>query len=600
MALAMGCAPTLATPPTATQASTATAPLATALAATTDTQASAAAAAPTTAPAPPPTLPANATSITQTPTSVPTVTGGIARTPTSLPAAPPRVSLQDAVKAAVGRHQGTIGVVVTRIDSGQAFSFNADRRFTSASLYKLFVLDAAEAAIEAGTLDPSETLTVTSAMAANDPYADLQVGTRTSVDCALQTMVEMSGNSAADLLLRRLGMSTITSRMRALALNHSEINDNGAFTSPGDVAHLLASVARGEAVNVAASQRMLDLLGAQQHNDRLPAPLPLNVRVAHKTGELPGLRHDAGIVFAPSGKYVLVAMVDDAPSESEARAAIVDISRSVYAALEQGAIPEYMGLAPRLAQQVFRMPDAHGRLPLLGDPRTETAALPQQVNTVADLADPVRAKPELVGDLVALQHAAATAGTPFWVRSGFRQPEDAEATHAVPTEWILPCPIEQPARVADRPVSASEVATAQARQVWLGTALAVSDAEAGAPTTPDDSATPVGSWLLGHAAEYGFVPALPESAVGRALGREPWTLRWVGRDMAARLRPVDSREYAERAMAELRRAETELAALDPTSARPPAWGLADTCWAIATTSTRGCPSRWYFLGLPLS
>src|SRR5439155_23798874 len=393
---------------------------------------------------------------------------------------------------------------------------------------------------------------------------------------------------------------TITSRMRALALNHSEINDTGAFTSPGDVAHLLASVARGEAVNGAASQRMLDLLGAQQHNDRLPAPLPLNVRVAHKTGELPGLRHDAGIVFAPSGKYVLVAMVDDAPSESEARAAIVDISRSVYAALEQGAIPEYMGLAPRLAQQVFRMPDAQGRLPLLGDPRTETAALPQQVQAVADLAEPMRARPELIEDLLALQHAAATAGTPFWVRSGFRQPEDAEATHAVPTEWILPCPIEQPARVADRPVAASEVATAQARQVWLGTALAVSDAEAGAPTTPDDSATPVGSWLLGHAAEYGFVPALPESAVGRAVGREPWTLRWVGRDMAARLRPVDSREYAERAMAELRRAEIELDALNPTSARPPPWGPADSCWARATTATRGRPSRWYFLGLPLS
>ncbi len=492
-------------------------------------------------------------------------------------------------------------MVVTSLTSGQSFGVNADRRFTSASLYKLFVLDAAEAAIEAGTLDPSETLTVTSAMATNDPYSDLQVGTRTSVDCALQTMVEMSGNSAADVLLRRLGLSNVAARMRALGRDQSAIADDGAFTSPGDVAHLLESVARGEDVNEAASQRMLDLLGAQQHNDRLPAPLPLNVRVAHKTGELPGLRHDAGIVFAPSGKYVLVAMVDDAPSESEARSTIVDISRSAYAALEPAGAPLYRGLAPRLAQQVFRTPDAQGRLALLGDPRTETAALPQQVDTVADLADPIRAKPELTADLVALQQAAGAAGEPFWVRSGFRQPEDAEAAHAVPTEWILPCPVEQPARVADRPVPAAGLAAAQARQVWLGTVISVSDDDAGAPTTPDDSATSVGSWLIGHAAEYGFVPALPESAAARALGREPWTLRWVGREMAARLRPLlDTPDYADRAMAELRRAEAELAALDPTSARPPAWGLADTCWAIATTSTRGCPSRWYFLVLPLS
>src|SRR5207302_4964017 len=114
------------------------------------------------------TISANATSIPASAASSPANAAGIPLTPTSIPAAPPRVSLQDAVKAAVGRHQGTIGVVVTKIDSGQSFSLNADRRFISASLYKLFVLDAAEAAIEAGTLDPSETLTVTAAMAAND------------------------------------------------------------------------------------------------------------------------------------------------------------------------------------------------------------------------------------------------------------------------------------------------------------------------------------------------------------------------------------------------------------------------------------------------
>ena len=110
----------------------------------------------------------------------------------------------------------------------------------------------------------------------------------------------------------------------------------------------------------------------------------------------------------------------------------------------------------------------------------------------------------------------------------------------------------------------------------------------------------MGKWLLAHAAEYGFVPALPESDAAAALGREPWTWRWVGRDMAARLRPlVGLPDYADRALAELGRAETELAAMDPTATRPAAWGLADACWTIATTSTRGCPSRWYFLGLPL-
>ena len=509
-------------------------------------------------------------------------------------------SLQDAVQAAIGRHQGTIGVVVTSLSSPQSFAVNADRRFRAASLYKLFVLYTAEAALEDGGLNPSDTLTVTRAVAASDPYTDLQVGTRIDVGCALRTMVEMSGNTAADLLVDRLGLSRVTAQMESLGLDHSALSDEAAFTSPGDVAHVLEAIARREAINAAASERMLDLLSRQQHNDRLPVPLPLNIRLAHKTGELPKLRHDAGIVQAPGGAYVVVAMVEDAPTEAEARAAIVDISEAVYMALEPSGPPRFMGLPPRLAQAVFRVPDAQGRLALLGDPRTETAALPPTITTTAtDEDEPIRLRSEPIPDLVALQQAASSAGVPFWVRAGFRQPTDAEAARTLPTEWLLPCPVEQAERVADRPVSDSEAATAQPRQVWLGTLVTVSDVD-GPPSAADDRASPAWQWLMAHAAEYGFMPALPETTEGGPLSHEPWTLRWVGREMAVHLRPFDTADYAERANAALQAAESALAAQDPTSTQPPPWGAAGACWAIPTTSSRGCPSRWYFLGLPLS
>ena len=508
--------------------------------------------------------------------------------------------LQDAVQNVTVQHSGTIAVVVHNLATDETVRVNADRRFISASLYKLFVLEAAEAAIEDGSLDPSEVLTLDGAAAAADPYADLQVGTRISVDCALQTMVEMSGNSAADLLLSRLGSSTVNARIAADGFTRTSIGAATAFTSASDVAQALDRVANGTAVDAAASQRMLELLSGQQHNDHIPAPLPAGVRVAHKTGELPGLRHDAGIVFAPSGTYVLVAMVDDAPSESDARGTIIDVSRAVYAALEPDGVSS--ALAPRIAEQVWRVPDAQGRLALLGDPRTETAALPSSIQVAAD-ADVVRLRPELLGDLAALQTAASASGAPFWVRTGFVQPTDAEAAYAVPTEWYLPCPIEQPRRVADRPVGISR----GPRQAWLGTTLGVSDRADGAPSS-GDATSASWQWLVQHAPEYGFVPALPETP--GAQNHEPWTLRWVGRDLAGRVLPLGGSDYARRLLAELGRAEADLAAAtaaaSPTGP-PVAWaaqplpsGLADACWTIATSSTQGCPSRWYFLGLPLS
>jgi len=295
-------------------------------------------------------------------------------------------------------------------------------------------------------------------------------------------------------------------------------------------------------------------------------------------------------VFAPSGAYVLVVLVEDAPSESAARSTIVDVSRSVYDAVEPAGLPSYQGLPPRLAEQVFRLPDAQSRLAMLGDPRTETATVPPEVQLAADALADVRLRPEIFGDLVELQRAAAQSGAQFWVRSGFEQPTDAEASHALPTEWIFPCAVEQPARTADRPVTGDPDGP---HQTWLGTVVSVTDRQHGPPSSDDDHAAPAWNWLSQHAGEYGFIPALPEAGGETHL---PWSLRWVGREAARQLQPFD----AATASAGLQRAERELASSDPASKQPPLWGLSDACWTIATWSGQGCPSRWYFLDLPLS
>lgn len=480
------------------------------------------------------------------------------------------------MRQALENHQGTIGLVVARVDGAQAFEANADRRFRTASLYKLFILTSAMAAIESGSLDPQETLTITAALVAADPYADFLSGTRVTVDCALRTMIEMSGNSAADVLEARLGFSAINAQIRALGLRQSSLTAEAAVTTPRDMATLLTAIARGEAISPAASQRMLELLGNQEQNDRIPLPLPLNVRVAHKTGELPALRHDVAIVFGPSGPYVLVTLVQDAPDEAAARSAIVDLSRAAYDALEPAGLPQYLGLAPRIAREVFRLPDDQQRLAILADPRTETIRLdPGQI----DVADGkiVRLRPEAVPDLAALQRAALAAGAPFVVESGFLRPAQAEADRALPVSWLEPCQVAQPERTADL---SPRDQPPTGLQHWLGTVVTVSG---------EQQAT---QWLEQHAAEFGYVPSLPEAA--NTTTAEPQTWRWVGRPMAARVKPyVGAPDYAVRLRAGLTRALAELDV--PAPAR---WGAGTKCWTIATASGQGCAARWYFLPIP--
>src|SRR3989344_5323342 len=75
-------------------------------------------------------------------------------------------------------------------------------------------------------------------------------------------------------------------------------------------------------VSSSASEAMLLLLKQQTLNDRIPKYLPESINVAHKTGELGGYKHDAGIVFTPKGDYIIVVLSKgDDPSVATERIA---------------------------------------------------------------------------------------------------------------------------------------------------------------------------------------------------------------------------------------------------------------------------------------
>jgi beta-lactamase class A len=464
-------------------------------------------------------------------------------------------------------------VVVANLQTGATASVNPDQQLRSASLYKLFLLQYAFAQMWAGRLDAQEQLTLGQALADANPYTDLVVGTRSSVSCALRTMVEISSNSAADLLEQRLGDDAVNAYLRGLGLQQSYITPDRAYTSAADVAHLLAALALGQTVSPLASSQMLTMLLAQQENDRLPQPLPVGLPVAHKTGELPNLRHDAGIVYAPAGPYLLVALVTDAPDEAAARGAIVDLSEAVYNHFAPEGLPRYLGLVPRLAQEVFRVPDAQGRLPLLLDPRADTVAVGSRGVVQREGGEEIRLRQEVVPDLLDLQRAASEAGVPFWVGAGLQPPNDSTRGKVLPTAFIAPCAMDVPPPPPTTPTPAPSAATPMptpaptpvparvAPQAWLGTVIRVADDASGVPSTADETDNPTVRWLDDNAWQFGFVPGLPESETGSAIGHEPWTFRWVGRQMAAAIQPLTQSEtYADQATAVLQQAEEELAA----------------------------------------
>ena len=71
------------------------------------------------------------------------------------------------------------------------------------------------------------------------------------------------------------------------------------------------------------------VLSRQAFGDAIPAGLPPNVVVAHKTGNITRIHHDAAIVRAER-PYVLVVLVRGIDDEDESASLIADVSRIVY------------------------------------------------------------------------------------------------------------------------------------------------------------------------------------------------------------------------------------------------------------------------------
>src|SRR5216684_3675431 len=223
------------------------------------------------------------------------------------------------------------------------YARNADEHVITASLYKLGVLAEAERRVDTGELKYSDLITIMPEDITEDGSFEA-AGTELTLDEALEAMITISDNGAAQALWHLLGGENIDATLTKLGMPdfhvaYDDSEDNVA--TPRAIGTFFTLLAKRQLISPAASDRMLARLGRQEINDRLPAALPDDVVVAHKTGNLPGLIHDAGIIYTPSGPRVVVAMTWESYDE-DAKAFIANIGALVYRSnLEPAANARY-------------------------------------------------------------------------------------------------------------------------------------------------------------------------------------------------------------------------------------------------------------------
>jgi beta-lactamase class A len=278
--------------------------------------------------------------------------GGCAALVTLAPNAGSATTLRAAVAAAARNLPGTLGVFVRTLAPAEPLvAYRAFEIFPTASVIKVLVMATAYATdeISPGTLMHEIVFNRGGDLiGGSDFMTDQADGSRFTVKQLIVPMIQVSDNTAANLLIAYFGTDTINAVGGQAGLTQTRLGrkflDVGAVlhhhdnvSTPADMGRLLYAIERGahEGVNTIASsphcRSMVEIMLGQTDRDGIPAALPKGTPIANKTGEITGTRNDVAIVN-PLGEapLVLAIMTKDVTDYPAAYAAIHAVTRAVY------------------------------------------------------------------------------------------------------------------------------------------------------------------------------------------------------------------------------------------------------------------------------
>ena len=243
--------------------------------------------------------------------------------------------LRDTVDASLEGTTGTYAVYIKNLKTGEQYAVNENETFLSASLYKLWTMGTVYTQIEEGKLAKDDVISASiedlnRQFGIGTEEAELTEGTvRKTVDEATEQMITISHNYSAILLTSKIKLASVRDFLITYGLSNSKVGSNLPETTAADIGRYYELLYKKEMVNEIYSDEMIARLKRQQLNDRIPELLPEETVVAHKTGELYGFKHDAGIVFAPKGDYIIV-MLSDSKNPASAVQRMAQLSKDVY------------------------------------------------------------------------------------------------------------------------------------------------------------------------------------------------------------------------------------------------------------------------------
>ena len=265
---------------------------------------------------------------------------------------------ESAISARLAKSGADVAVYFRTLDGRAQWSVRADDLFHAASTMKIPVMIELFHQVQEGKVKLTDTLLVKNEFhsivdgspyvlnASDDSEGELYKaeGQKRTLRELCEVMITVSSNLATNLLIEKLGVENIRAEVLSLAADGMDVKrgveDGKAFekglnntTTARSLGILLQAIAQGKTVDAASSNEMVAILEGQKFNEGIPAGLPKGIPVAHKTGEITKIHHDAAIVFAKR-PFILVILVRGLAEKMDSAALMAEVSKSLYEAIE--------------------------------------------------------------------------------------------------------------------------------------------------------------------------------------------------------------------------------------------------------------------------
>ncbi len=266
-------------------------------------------------------------------------------------------NLQKTVQTQIDSIEGDVAVAFYNLsDPKDSLLLNENEKFHAASTMKVPVMIELFKQARQGKIDLKDSILLKNefksivdgssySMDVSDDSDDVvysQIGSKVALKDLMYSMITVSSNLATNVLIELVDAKKVTESMRDLGATEIEVlrgvEDQKAYdqglsnsTTAKDLLLIMKAIADDSAGTPEDCEAMVAILKEQQFNDVIPLYLPEEVGVAHKTGFITGVQHDAAIVYLTDGRsYVLVLLSKNLEDVDKGTDQLAGISKTVY------------------------------------------------------------------------------------------------------------------------------------------------------------------------------------------------------------------------------------------------------------------------------